>query len=262
MRLRLDRGRVLVGVPAWRCHVRLLRRCRLVHGDHRCFSLTQVGCIHLDCAKVYPALGVCVDGHIAVTRVSRRQTATSLRQQAVLSQSILLHSQFPLVQAVQLGADASDLGAERLKGPLLGHFLLVGDARDHRVLVVVVLLPGDQVVLIHLLLHVGHVSVGAQHTLPLNLVVQVVLVLVLLLLVQVSAPLVKHAVEEAGPLGLLRIVLLLHTLGLLLGPFVVLHLAEQLSLMLVAHPRLIVLSLLGTLVQELLVGHGVPVLRL
>ena len=189
------------------------------------------------------------------------QRAT-LRKDAVLSQSILLHSQFTLVQSVDFVANARDLRAKRLKRSLLGHLFLVRNARNHRVLVVIVLFPGNQVVLVHLLLNVCHVSVCTKHLLSLDLVVQVIPVLVLQLLVHVSLAFIEHAIEETGSLRLLRIVLLLHAIGLKLCPLGVFHLVEQLRLVFVTHTRLIILSLLRSLILKLLVAHRVAVFRL
>ena len=151
------------------------------------------------------------------------QRAT-LGKDAILSQSILLHSQLTLVQSVDFVANTRDLRAKRLKGSLLGHLFVVRNARDHRVLVVVILFPGNQVVLVHLLLNVCHVSVCTKHLLTLDLVVQVVPVLILQLLLHISLSFIEHAIEETGSLRLLRIVLLLHAFGLKLVPLGIFHL--------------------------------------
>ena len=64
---------------------------------------------------------------------------------------------------------------------------------------------------------------------------------------------IKHAIEEAGALRLLRVIQFLEALGLQLRPLVVLHLAQQVRLVLASKAGLILLRLLGSLGQQLLV---------
>ena len=64
---------------------------------------------------------------------------------------------------------------------------------------------------------------------------------------------IKHAIEEAGALRLLRVIQFLEALGLQLRPLVVLHLAHQVRLVLASEAGLILLRLLGSLGLQLLV---------
>ena len=120
-------------------------------------------------------------------------------------------------------------------------------------MVVVVLLPCDQIILIHLLLHVSHVTVGSERAPSLDLVVEIALVLVPHVLCSICSVLIKHAIEEAGALRLLCVIQFLEALGLQLRPLVVLHLVEQVRLVLASKAGLILLRLLGSLGQQLLV---------
>ena len=101
--------------------------------------------------------------------MSRRlcQWHARLVEEAVLRQSILLHLQLALID--NLGLIAGDLRTELLGRPDLRHLLLHGDARDHRVLVVVILFPGYQIILIHLLLNIGHIAVSFENFLTMDL---------------------------------------------------------------------------------------------
>ena len=89
-----------------------------------------------------------------------------------------MHAQFTLVQPLHLFTLTSDLWAELLRWPQFCLSIMRLEAWNHRILVVVVLLPRDQVILIHLFLHIGHVAVGAEDALTLNLIVKVALVLI------------------------------------------------------------------------------------
>ena len=96
-----------------------------------------------------------------------RQWHARLIEQAVLRQSILLHLQLALIDCLRL--IAGDLRTKLLGWSDFRHLLLHGDARDHRVLVVVILFPGYQIILIHLLLNIGHIAVSFENFLPVDL---------------------------------------------------------------------------------------------
>ena len=85
------------------------------------------------------------------------------------------------------------------------------------------------------------------------MVVEIALVLVPHVLCSICSVLIKHAIEEAGALRLLRVIQFLEALGLQLRPLVVLHLAQQVRLVLASKAGLILLRLLGSLGQQLLV---------
>ena len=89
-----------------------------------------------------------------------------------------MHAKFALVQPLYLLALTSDLWAKLLQWPHFCLSIVRLEAWNHRILVVVVLLPRDQVILIHLFLHIGHIAVGAEDALTLNLIVKVALVLI------------------------------------------------------------------------------------
>ena len=90
-----------------------------------------------------------------------------------------MHAQFALVQPLHLFTLTSDLWAELLRWPQFCLSIMRLEAWNHRILVVVVLLPCDQIILIHFLLHISHIAVGSEDFLTLNLIVKIALVLIL-----------------------------------------------------------------------------------
>ena len=122
------------------------------------------------------------------------------------------------------------------------------DAWDHRVLVIVILLPSIEIILVHFLLNIGHVAVGAEHLIFLDLTVKLLLVLIHLHHSIARLPLVKHAVENTSTLRLVCIILSLHSLSLHFIPLVIVYLVEQLSLVLVSGAILVFVGHLRTLV--------------
>ena len=132
----------------------------------------------------------------------------------------------------------------------IGEALLTRDSWDHRVLIVVILLPCDQVILVQLFLDIGHVSVGTQRLLSLDLLVKLVLVQLHRNALLLSALLLELAIEDAVLLRLVGIVL---THGPLLTQFAVLihvHLIEQLLLVLIPDPLMVLLGHLGSLILQ------------
>ena len=71
------------------------------------------------------------------------------------------------------------------------------DARDHGILNVIVLFPGHQVILVHLLLHIGHVSVRLQSLSTLYLLIKLVFVQLLSFTSIIFSSLLILIVEDA-----------------------------------------------------------------
>ena len=124
----------------------------------------------------------------------------------------------------------------------------------HRVLVVVILLPSNKVVLVQLLLNVGHITISFQSLSTFDLIFKLALVFLNGLILFISLILLKLGVEHADLIGLLRVVLACGLVNCLLQVLVLVHLLEQLLLVLLAYARLVILSHLGPLVHDLLIA--------
>ena len=90
-----------------------------------------------------------------------------------------MHAKFALVQPLHLFTLTSDLWTELLRWPQFCLSIMRLEAWNHRILVVVVLLPCDQIILIHFFLHISHIAIGSEDALTLNLIVKIALVLIL-----------------------------------------------------------------------------------
>ena len=102
-------------------------------------------------------------------------------------------------------------------------------AWDHRVLIVIVSLPGKQVILIHFLLDIGHVPVSFKRLSALYLSVEVLLVHYDVSVLLIDPVLIVHAVENAHTLGLIGIILLLSLVQSGLLKLIIVQLFEELS---------------------------------
>lgn len=121
-------------------------------------------------------------------------------------------------------------------------------------MVVVVFFPGNEIILVELLLHISHVAVGLQSLFILDLAVQLIFVILNGSVLFISLNLIKLRIEKANLLCLLRVVLALGLGHGFYALFVHVHLLEQLLFVLLADARLVILGHLGALVHDLLVG--------
>lgn len=80
-------------------------------------------------------------------------------------------------------------------------------AWDHRVLIVIVSLPGKQVILVHFLFDISHVTVSFQRLTASNLSVEVLLVHDDGFVFLINPVLIEHAVKDIHARGLIDIVL-------------------------------------------------------
>ena len=168
-------------------------------------------------------------------------------QNSVLSQSLFLLPQLVLVDGGRL-ATCHDRAAI-LDGTLLCEALLGSDSGDEGVLVVVVLFPGDKVILVELLLGGSHVSVALEGVPAADLLVKLLAVEQHGLAALVGPLHVELLVLYLRALHLLLVVLLGRGRDLVLMVSVGMELIKQLIFVLVLEARLVVLGHGGALVS-------------
>ena len=137
----------------------------------------------------------------------------------------------------------------------LSHFrnLLVGRmARDHRVLIVIVSLPGKQVILVHFFLDISHVAVSPQRLTAFYLSVEVLLVHYDGSVFLIDPVLIEHVVKDMHTLGLVCIVLLLSLIQSGLLFLIIVQLFEELPIVFTPELLLVILGNCCPLVQHLI----------
>ena len=122
-----------------------------------------------------------------------------------------------------------------LKGSNLSLSILACHAWYHRVLIVVILLPCNKVVLVQLLLYVGHITISFQSLSTFDLILKLIFVLLNGLILFISLILLKLGIEHADLIGCAGIILARGLVRLMLKVLVLVHLLEQLLLVLVTH---------------------------
>ena len=123
---------------------------------------------------------------------------------------------------------------------------------NHRVLIVIVSLPGKQVILIHLLLDVGHVPVSFKRLAALYLSVEVLLVHYDVSILLIDPVLIEHAVENVHSVGLIAIILPLSLVQSGLLELVIVQLFEELSVVFILELLMVIGCDCCSLVQHLL----------
>ena len=129
-------------------------------------------------------------------------------------------------------------------------------ARDHRVLIVVVSLPGKQVILVHFFLDISHVTVRFERLTAFYLIIEVKLVCYNGLISLISSVLVVHTVEDVHSLSLIDIVL---SLSLIQSGFlflIVVQLFKELPIVFTFELLLVISGNSCSLVQHL-IGVGI-----
>ena len=131
--------------------------------------------------------------------------ARCLIQETILLKSFLLCPYLILVDSSGLATTsrwAVILGLSYFRNLFVGRM-----ARDHRVLVVVVFLPSNQVILVHFLLDISHVTVRLKRFTAFYLSIEVLLVHYDGSIFLIDPVLIEHAVEDIHTLCLVDIVL-------------------------------------------------------
>lgn len=177
-------------------------------------------------------------------------------QQSVLLQAIFVLANFILVQdrgALVVPVDGTGLRVFLGWGVVgIGDGFLVRVAWDQRVLIVVENFVGKQVVLVHLLFDICHITYAVEVLFVLNLGCQVLLVHHHRLALLVALVLLDLLVEKAGLLGSHGIVLFLSGGHGSLGSPLLVNLLLQHLLVLVSEARLVLLGHVEALILQVL----------